>query len=320
MIRGCEQRTPKSAAAWFAEEAALFSEGLFVILRVYADESGVGIDPTGQLPGSAVPTVCGYVQTPEYWRIFCRKWQTVLNDYRAPFFHFSELANKHQRAKKESPYYGWSTKKIDGFIHDLAYLISEEAIPAGGVRHAKLGHQMGIPGDPFEDALKLFFEDLHIAIAQNWPRYTGRILFVFDQTTNPKWLATIHALHEEWTKHDSRFGGLTFENDKDPAHIPLQAADLYAYACRQYAEKALLKSDDDLVEQVQFLNFLLMRLSVSPSERVPLQQWKRTVRVVKQDKARQEAIWKRQGIKQKYHPLEHHPLLAEHLKTNPNIA
>jgi len=95
----------------FAEWAALFSEGLFVMLRVYADESGsvtlrvkamvlraysLRIRPDARILGC----------------LFVGNGKKVLNDYRAPYFHFRELANKYLRAKKGSPYYGWSDKQL----------------------------------------------------------------------------------------------------------------------------------------------------------------------------------------------------------------
>ena|SRR5208282_2843301 len=110
MIALHERTATIVAARRFTEWASLYSEGLFMMLQVYADESGTN-DINGQKPGSSVPTFCGYIDTPEYWLDFCRKWKKVLNNYRAPFFHFREFANKHEIAKPDSPYYGWSEAK-----------------------------------------------------------------------------------------------------------------------------------------------------------------------------------------------------------------
>jgi hypothetical protein len=282
-----------------------------VILRIYADESGTN-DRTGKQYGSSVPTVCGYIQTPEYWGLFSKKWKRILNDYHVPYFHFRELVTPRLREKSCNPYNRWSEKKIDGFIHDLAFLCSQAAIPIGGCFNAKLAHALNISEDPFKSALELFFEDLKEALSHRWPSYTGRILFVFDRTDSAEWTSTIHSVYKEQTKRDSRFGGLTFEDDKDPMHVPLQAADLYAYSVRQYAERALQRKRGEPSEPARFLDFLLMRLSHPMSGLITLQQWTHVVRNVRQDRDRQMAIWKRKNIKQAYWPLVHHPALKKH--------
>jgi hypothetical protein len=61
------------------------------MIKVYADESGTQ-DETGQEKGSEVPVVAGYIATANYWVKFCGEWQSVLNKYKAPYFHNRELA------------------------------------------------------------------------------------------------------------------------------------------------------------------------------------------------------------------------------------
>jgi hypothetical protein len=114
MIASRERPQPNEAKHRFKEWASLFSEGLFMMLRLYGDESGTN-DITGQQPGSAVPALAGLIDTPEYWLEFCIKWKRILDSYRAPFFHFREFASKHLCSKPSSPYYGWSEKKRHGF-------------------------------------------------------------------------------------------------------------------------------------------------------------------------------------------------------------
>jgi len=80
------ERKPNKSATQFREWASMFSEGIFVILKVYGDETGTN-DITGQQPGSAVPALSGLMDTSENWTVFCKKWRRTLDSYNAEFFH-----------------------------------------------------------------------------------------------------------------------------------------------------------------------------------------------------------------------------------------
>jgi len=69
-----------SADCEFAEWIKLFSEGPFVILRAYADESE-----------TEATTISGFVSTTEYWVIFSKKWQKILDDFLRSIFSFSGI-------------------------------------------------------------------------------------------------------------------------------------------------------------------------------------------------------------------------------------
>ena len=84
-----------------------FSKELFVILRIYADES----------PTDKALSLCGFMATADYWAKFSRRWNAVLWDHRAPYFHFREFADKANRWKIEgNPYLGWNEKQRDSFL------------------------------------------------------------------------------------------------------------------------------------------------------------------------------------------------------------
>src|SRR5580692_8554845 len=111
-----------------------------MMLKVYMDESGTH-DPTGQKQGASVPVIGGHIHTPEFWAEFSGKWQSALTNYcngKSGYFHFRELADKRLRSEPKSPYNGWNANKIDNFIHDMAFIVSQGAMPIGGCYNAKL--------------------------------------------------------------------------------------------------------------------------------------------------------------------------------------
>lgn len=277
---------------------------------VYADESGTN-DVTGQQPGSEVPTLCGYIDTPEYWVRFKRKWKQILNDYRAPYFHFREFASKHLCAKPSSPYHGWSEEKRDSFLYDLAYLCSDSAVPIGGCYHAKLHHQQCLEGNAFEHTIDAFFHDLGQTIEDHWPRYGGKVEFVFDKCDDERWNIPLQKMHAKYALNDARLNDeLVFADDKDPKHLPLQAADLYAYAMRQHARRQLERriSGDQSLEPMRVLDYMLNR-NLDPSRRqwLPI-VWKKVVQLVREDQKRQKAAWAKAGeSKKQYYPDQHFP-------------
>jgi hypothetical protein len=277
------------------------------MLKVYVDESGTN-DITGRQPGSSVPCFCGYIETPDYWKGFCREWRKVLNNYRAPYFHFREFANKHLYSKASSPYYGWSEKKRDKFLYDLAFLAGEAAVPVGGYYNAKQHHMLGLKGDSFQNAIIMLFEDLIVALEARWPRFDGKMLFVFDQCEDRSRVASIQNTHALFLKRDPRLdGGLTFENDKDPLHLALQAADLYAYASRQYVERQM--ANPSAIEPPRLLDVILNK-NLDAQKRFPTTSfaWDVMLRLFRKDQIGQKAIWAKEGMPGKaYYPEVHFP-------------
>lgn len=275
-----------------------------MILKIYADESGTN-DVDGQEPGSSVPILCGFIQTPDYWKGFCSQWKKILNDHRAPYFHFREFANKHLYSKSSSPYYGWSYKKRDGFLYELALLASDSAIPMGGFFSAKRNRELNLEKNPFEVTIIKFFESLLTELDIHFPNYQGKVLLVLDSCEDEKWLAAINSIYASFAAKDERFGGLTFEDDKDPKHLPLQAADLYSYVSRQLAEKVY---EEGKIQPFRLLDFMLNR-NMNPKMRNlnPI-AWERLVRLMREDQKRQKALWASQGNPRKqYYPEEHFP-------------
>ncbi|MFZ1071891.1 MAG: hypothetical protein WAO21_00510 [Verrucomicrobiia bacterium] len=277
-----------------------------MMLRLYGDESGTN-DITGQQPGSAVPALAGLIDTPEYWLEFCIKWKRILDSYRAPFFHFREFASKHLCSKPSSPYYGWSEKKRHGFLYDLAIQTSESAIPIGGAYPAKRNYNLGLPGNAFEIAIVNFYESCLFELDLHWPKYDGKVLFVLDHCDDDRWVVPLHKVHANYSAKDSRIGGLTFEDDKDPLHLPLQAADLTSYIFRQYAE-SFVNNEGKEAPPLRVLDLIINRNLEIGLRQTNMATWDKIIRLICEDEKRQMAIWKKEGKQnQKYYPDKHFP-------------
>lgn len=274
-----------------------------MILRVYGDESGTH-DITGQKDGSSTPTWCGYIHTPEYWDGFCRKWKQALNNYRAPYFHFREFANKKACVKNSSPYYGWNEEKRRSFLYDLAFLAGDSAVPCGGSSGAKHMHDNKLVGDPYERAIITFFKDFRTKLDRHWPNLTGKILFILDRSPNAPWLNPLHKAYDAFCKEDSRVGGLAFEDDKDEQHFGLQAADLLAYSFRQQAERCY--AGGGKIPEMRLLDFILSRNMLIKLRQADMARWNRMILAMRQDEQKLTSQWAKEGKKeQKYFPLIH---------------
>lgn len=136
----------KSSVNWFP----VCRGGLFVILQVYADESGTH-DPTGNQPSSEVAVVGGYMAWRDDWKKFCRDWQGILKQYDVPSFH-AKIFNR-----KAKPYRSWTDDKFNSFKYALAEIAGRN-IPLGGAFHIKEQHQGGSNNYPYASTIRFFSE------------------------------------------------------------------------------------------------------------------------------------------------------------------
>jgi hypothetical protein len=209
-------------------ECLALAEELFVILRVYGDESYA----------KTAEVLCGFIATSDEWTRFSRRWKTVLNDFSAPYFHFREFVDKSDKWKiPNNPYLNWNDKKRDSFLIELAIVLSESPVPLGGILnvvefHSNLREK---EFDPKELLIAQFYVHFSQRLNSYWPGFSGKVLFVFDETNNDGWKAALRKVHNKALGFESRIGGLAFE--EDARCPPLQAADLYAYISRQNTEK-----------------------------------------------------------------------------------
>lgn len=294
MVVSGERKPLAVHSAEFAELASLFSERLLVVIQVYADESSVsGVD--AKIP--VVPSICGLADTPENWIRFSKVWKNTLDDFGAEYFHFREFADKDNGA---SPYFNWSGKKRDRFLYQLAFVTSISALSVGGFENFA-GRAAPRTLEKYENALRLFFNDLVFAIEKRWPGFKGKILFIFDRNDNSDWDTIVFRIYSEFCQKDSRFGGLTFEDDKDPKHTPLQAADLAVYLYRQLFEN-WIKSGKEEPPELRALDLIMRRSRDEKLRNLDGQHWASFVEVMNVDRLQKAAEWRKQGIKRVYYP------------------
>ena len=306
MMNVNEKSTATDAGREFQEWANCFSEGLFVILHVYMDESGTDWSPNNA-KSSIAPTFCAFIDTPKNWVRFTRKWDATLKEYTAPYFHFREFADKNHKNFTSTKYDGWTDDKRRSFLYRLALLTSESAVPAGGASNAKRIHESGSNIDPYAKGLTMFFEDLKIKLNRIWPDYKGKILFMYDKCNDARIINPLHQVHGYFSRLDPRFGTISFGDDLDPMQLPLQAADLHAYLLHQQVERAW-KSGTFKKPARRVLDYILSRNMDAPHDRLNDKEWFKLVKLILADEKRQRAIWAREGdLNKKYYPDEHFP-------------
>jgi hypothetical protein len=255
----------------------LFSGENFVNVVAYVDESGRH-DKTGKQPGSERIVVSGWVDRPRDWTTFCEQWQVVLENYDAPYFHFTEwrAASVVARGKEPSssfyknPYKGWKLKKLDSFLYKLA------ALAGGGQRlfvggfistrdfaEAKTNPDYGrfAPAqDPYQACLNQFFESVTTEIHQQLPDWDGSVSFIFDQNEDDKeWCQFVLDAQMAAQKRDPRIGELAFADKKILPYLPLQAADMIAFRMRQIANNFI---DPEVFANPSKLDDLLIKPTV----------------------------------------------------------
>lgn len=225
----------------------------------YIDESGTH-DKTGKSKGSKVVVIAGLVAWRDEWVKFCGEWQSVLNKYSAPYFHFCEFyeASLVFRGKKErtksfskNPYREWDLERLDGFMYDLAelagkgeklivgtYVETEKFHDAAVERFAR---QLPMPadGNPYTHCARMFFEQFPKEISAAWKYWKEPVTIFYDDIEHPGLRHSIVEAHLFNKKKDPRIAELVFANKKHMPHLPLQAADMVAYRLRQIAENAL---------------------------------------------------------------------------------
>jgi len=234
----------------FKEWASLFSGKYFVMIVIYADESGTH-DPNGKLTGSAYPIIAGFAARKSVWDKFCVGWKAVLDKYDAPYYHGRELTTarvavlenrKENKELSKNPYYirKWDFKKIESFRKSLAKVASADGkIPIVGGMHLtnfnKIKDEFS-DKDPYKWVMSHFFSVYHKETGLQWGNFKSDVTFVFDQNEKRKWVNSVHEVFDAYQKKDPRMSGPNFGDKKKFPFWPLQAADFLAYRMRQLAE------------------------------------------------------------------------------------
>jgi hypothetical protein len=201
-------------------------------------------------------------------------------------------------------YFGWSEKKRRGFIYDLALVASESATPMGASTSIKWHQKSGLGINPFEDAITKIFESFSKELSVHFNGFDGKALFIFDRCDDKNWILPLHKVHSVFAEKDPRIGGLTFEDDKDPKHSALQAADLLSYSFRQQAERCLESGTIEV--PLKLLHVILMR-NIDPALRdlLPAFWHKFVVAMIEDEKIHKEKWAKAGHPREVYYPERH---------------
>jgi hypothetical protein len=222
--------------------------------------------------------VSGWVDWVEYWNTFCGQWQSIINKYDAPYFHFVDWAYASHilRSGKapsssfsKNPYKEWTLEKLDAFLYELAKI-------AGGGKKIYVGSfvstkdfaeakkhpyysRFATTHDPYQACLNGFFESFAREVQQQWTYWKEPVSFFFDQNGDKEWNHFVRDAFIEAQRKDSRISELSFVNGKIPPHLPIQAADMICGRNRQLAEKF---TDPNILSNPSKLDDLLIKPSI----------------------------------------------------------
>lgn len=208
-------------------------ENRFVMnFTVYLDESGTHI-------GSQAVVVAGYIATADEWISFDSEWRTALTEFKIPFFHMSEFANR------ASSYRDWTKKEREQRFDRLVNIINAHVLGSVAVTIPRLefasalgGDSKKVPSGPYGLAATQLLASAPKLLpsgADHWINY------VFD--IGSPGIGEIQQRFKRFMKTRQRIAqrlhvsGITF-GDKDN-FIPLQAADILAYELYRYAPQFL---------------------------------------------------------------------------------
>jgi hypothetical protein len=298
MIMEIENHAKNQPLRLFEEWASNFSEGLFMTLKLYADESGIH-------SGAKVVVLAGLIESREYWQSFNHRWKGVLDNHAARYFHYREF-RENAAAKQDSQYYGWSKEKRKNFIYRLAMLTGESAVPVGGGSRVERKFDSGANLNPFEQAIRNFYESTIKMLNLHWPKYDGKVLIILDNCDEKEWTGPLHQIHTEYKNKDSRIGGLSFEDDKDPLHCGLQAADLSTMHFRNGANQYIDTPEGELID-ASLIDFIVHKNQDLDFRSLDKKKYEKLIFDIRDHEATQTALWRQQGIKKTYYPLENFP-------------
>jgi len=219
------------------------------MLVAYADES---VSQLGQKDSFAVSAFGGYVAPAQKWTQFSTQWQKVLSKYDAKSFHFREWAIAAAVAKKtkaphskfhKNQYCGWSQKKLDSFLYELAEIAG--TVKYGGFggfislkRFNELKAEGSIPiGEDHRNycLARCFHAFIDVLNTVHRPRLSLEpISFTWDGTRDKDWKKFITDAYEPYKRSNPTFAPITFADDT--LCLPLQAADMVCYRIRQKAD------------------------------------------------------------------------------------
>ena len=239
--------------------------------------------------------------------VFCSQWKAMLDFYGVKFFHFKEYADKKShKYNRTTQYDEWDDKKHEDFLYHLAMVACDLGVPVGGCS-AQSKNKPGTALALIKHAFHLYFQGVIISSGKfaDFNAQVDKINFIFDENEDPVWRKALDEEFNECKEHGhAPFGSWKYARDTDC--LPLQAADLYAYAIRQNAERFF--NDGMKAGQPRVLDFVLEKNRADVDNHVNSQHvWaeysKKVIAHMRQ--------WRKQHPKETYHPLIHFPYLQQ---------
>lgn len=125
MLANSEHKKAKKQGPSYKEWTSNFSEGIFVMLKVYADD-------TGTHDGADMVGLSGLIDSKGHWDKFRLKWKAVLKECKAESFHYREY-RRCANINPGDPYYGWSDEERENYLFKLAMLAGETMISSASI-------------------------------------------------------------------------------------------------------------------------------------------------------------------------------------------
>src|ERR1039457_4093055 len=192
--------------------------------------------------------------------VFCSQWKAMLDFYGVKFFHFKEYADKKShKYNRTTQYDEWDDKKHEDFLYQMAIVACDLGVPVGGCS-AQSKKKPGTAFALIKQAFHLYFQGVIISSGKfaDFNAQVDKINFIFDENEDPLWRKALDEEFNECKEHGhAPFGSWKYGKDAaaETACLPLQAADLYAYAIRQNAERFF--NDGMKAGQPRVLDFVL---------------------------------------------------------------
>jgi hypothetical protein len=211
----------------------------------------------------------------------------------------------------KNPYDQWNNITHYAFACELASLIGEVALPAGGASNAKRVSELMPEDNPWKKSVEAFYRNVIVQLNKHWPNFKGRVMFIHHECGDKTIKNTIDEVHSSQT--DPRIGQLTFakkinnpdgtKSDDPVLCFQLQAADLFAGLMKQQAQR-VWESDDFSKPEPRTLDFLISGKS-EYCVGIDLLRWRFFTKSLIEDEKIKKSMWEKAGIKQKYYPLIH---------------
>jgi hypothetical protein len=142
----------------------------------------------------------------------------------------------------------------DTFLFELAAVAGGQ-VPVGAMINLKDYVNQGETDYPFHYVFHTFFDNVEEMLRLHWPSNRDSVSFFLDKN-DAEWIRCFRDVFKKRKIIEPRFSSFAFVDDeRDPKHLPLQAADLISYRVRKGALKHMetrLKLEPCLLDHFLF--------------------------------------------------------------------